>query len=117
MGGSDAGRHESGPLAVGVCGERGRPHCQDRTKPLPVHNQSPHTNLNTQETPANPLHPPDRSRRSHVIRCTEAPAGIHVMMLGPPRDLRPHQWAGAEPSDAELRRLWRTGSHRATWQA
>ena len=59
-----------------------------------------------------------RNRCLHLIRCTEVPAGVRNLMLGPPRELRPYQWGnnaapqGAEPGDAELRRLWRTGSWR-----
>lgn len=62
---------------------------------------------------------PVRNRCLHLIKCTEVPAGVHNMMLGPPREPRPYHWGnpaappGPEPNDAELRRLWRTGSMRA----
>ena len=56
-----------------------------------------------------------RNRCLHLIKCTEVPAGVHNQMLGPPREPRPYQWGGggAEPGEAERRRLWRTGSMRA----
>lgn len=58
-----------------------------------------------------------RNRCLHLLRVTEVPSGVHAMMLGPVRDLRPRNWGNGPAASSwgyapEEWRLWRTGSWR-----